>query len=158
MIDLRHVLLRLCDVDFDFVIVGGYAAASYGSTLVTEDLDICADFSETNLLKLGTALSDLHPKHRMTPKKIPLELSPEFCRGLKNLFLQTDQGQLDVLSEILGIGTYEDVLRHSTTVELMGRQIRILSLDALIRAKEALNRPRDKEAVIQLRAIRDRRA
>jgi hypothetical protein len=34
----------------------------------------------------------------------------------------------------------------------------LLSLDALIRAKEALGRPRDQQAVLQLKAIREMQA
>jgi hypothetical protein len=34
----------------DFVIVGGYAGVVHGCTYVTQDIDICCDFSPANLL------------------------------------------------------------------------------------------------------------
>ena len=37
---------RLADSGLEFVIVGGYAAVTHGSSLVTRDLDICVDLSK----------------------------------------------------------------------------------------------------------------
>ena len=71
----------------------------------------------------------------------------------KNLYLDTDLGHLDCLSEIQGLGGYEQVKRASVSIEVEGRRFRVLSIDALITAKEALNRPRDREAVRQLKAL-----
>ena len=80
----------------------------------------------------------------------------ETCAGLRNLYLDTDWGQLNCLGEILGVGSYEDVSAHTVAVEISGGFCRILSIDALIRAKEAMGRQRDREAALQLRAIRER--
>ena len=92
----------------------------------------------------------------MVPSRPPLRLTAENCVGLRNLYLDTDWGQLDCLGEILGVGSYPDVADHSVPVELSGGPCRILAIDALIRAKEAMGRQRDREAVLQLRAIRER--
>jgi hypothetical protein len=54
------------------------------------------------------------------------------------------------------VGDYQHVLAQSVPVELAGGVCRILSIDALIRAKEAMGRQRDREAALQLRAIRER--
>lgn len=42
MAELNRLLERLCDADVDFVVGGGFAAMLHGSTLVTRDLDVCA--------------------------------------------------------------------------------------------------------------------
>ena len=65
---------------------------------------------------------------------------------------------LDCISEVLGVGDFDVVLGESLPVQLGFGECRILSLDALIRAKEAMNRPRDREAVVQLKAIKARTA
>ena len=140
-----------------FVVVGGYAAAAHGISLVTRDVDVCLRFSVENLMRLQKALADLHPVHRMTPAKIPLKLTPEECRGLNSLYLRTDYGQLDCISEVTGVGDFDAVKKESITIKLPSGACRILGIDALIRAKEAVGRPRDKEAVLQLKAIRERR-
>lgn len=155
MPDFTGLLFRLADAGFEFVLVGGYAAMTHGSSLMTQDIDICANFETDNLLCLNDALQGLHPIHRMTPQRLPLELTPEFCRGLKNLYLATDWGQLDILSEIKGVGSFGQVLQQSSPVKLRNRTINILNLDALIASKAALGRPRDKEAVLQLKAIQE---
>jgi hypothetical protein len=93
----------------------------------------------------------------MTPKRLPLQLTREYCRGLKNLYLETDLGVLDCLSEVLGVGGYAAVRRQSAVLDMEFGKCRVLGLDALIRAKRAMDRPRDREAVKQLEAIRARR-
>ena len=55
-----------------------------------------------------------------------------------------------------GVGEFESVRAHAVEVELFGRRCRVISLDDLIRAKEALGRDKDVQAVLQLRAIREK--
>jgi len=155
---LIDILQRLSECHVDFVIVGGFAAVAHGSTMVTQDLDICCDFSRSNLMKLQKAIVDIHPVHRLTPKRIPLKITPKFCKGLKNLYIDTDVGSLDCLSSVLGIGNFKKVRKHSVTVKGMNnRTFRVLALDALILAKKAMGRPKDRETVIQLQAIIDKK-
>ena len=156
MQDMELLLERLITHNVNFVIVGGFAAVAYGVTLVTQDIDVCCEFSTDNLLRLQQALRDLNPVHRMTPRRLPLELTADNCNGLKNLYLSTDQGQLDCLGEVKGIGNYEVVVRQSEEIELDAGTCRILTLQALINAKKAMDRPRDREAVLQLTAIKEK--
>jgi predicted nucleotidyltransferase len=153
---LTDILLLLAQHDVDFVVVGGYAVAAYGSSLVTQDVDICCDFSPENLMRIQQALEGNNPVHRMTTKRLPLVLTTEQCRGLKNLYLDTDAGQLDCLGSILGVGDFDAVKRHSIVVEIDGVECRLISLDTLIEAKKAMGRPRDMEAVRQLEAIKEK--
>ena len=86
-------LLRKANVNF--VIIGGFASAAHGCTNVTQDIDICCDFSTANLLRLQQALADINPVHRMAAKKLKLELTEDNCGNFNNLYLDTDLGQLD---------------------------------------------------------------
>jgi hypothetical protein len=52
MSDFRGLLGRLAESGFPFVVVGGYAAFAHGVTLVTQDLDVCCEFTETSLRQL----------------------------------------------------------------------------------------------------------
>jgi hypothetical protein len=153
MSDLEALLERLLDGGVEFVIVGGYAATAHGATRLTKDVDICTPFTASNLLKLQRAIVDLHPYHRLTPRKLPLHLTPARCRGLKNLYLATDLGVLDCLGEILGVGDFRTVRRHSVLLEIDAGKVRVLALRALIKAKEALSLPRDRQALVELRAL-----
>lgn len=152
--EFLNLIERLVNNGVDFVIVGGIAGIVHGCTYVTQDIDICCDFSPANLLALQGAISDLDPVHRMTLRRKKLELTEESCSQYNNLSLDTTQGQLDCLVFLNGLGGYSRVKQESEVFDVEGTKIRVLNLDALIRAKKAMNRPRDREAVSQLEAIK----
>jgi hypothetical protein len=156
MVDLEKILQKLVRAEVDFVVIGGLAAVSYGTSLQTEDLDICCDFTPENLSRLQKALAGINPIHRMPPSRLPLQLTPELIHGLKNLYLKTDYGQLDCLGEVKGIGAFSKVKEQSVLIDLENVECRVLTLEALIKAKEAMTRPRDHQAVLELKAIRER--
>lgn len=155
MQNLSELTRRLVEAQVEFVLVGGFAAVAHGVTLVTRDVDICCRFSEANLLRLHNALADLHPAQRSRPD-LPLMLTPELCARLRNLYLKTDLGMLDCLGEVMGVGDFDHVWHHSVEIELPFGRCRMLELDALIRAKEAMNRDHDRITVLQLKEIRKR--
>ncbi len=66
-------------------------------------------------------------------------------------------GTLDCLGEVLGVGDFDACSRSSVVHEMSYGRFRILNLDAIIAAKEAVGRDKDKAAVKQLRAILERR-
>jgi len=152
---LDSLLTRLLEQGVEFVVVGGYAAIAHGCTVLTQDIEVCLSLDEANLRRLLAATRDLHPVHRMAPARPPFDESALSTRW-KNLYLDTDWGQLAGLGAISGVGGFEEVLASSETVGFGRRDCRILTLDALIRAKEAMGRPKDRETTIQLKAIRDR--
>lgn len=155
MVKLNQLIERLCDAGIDFVIVGGFAGVLHGSTLVTRDLDVCTVLSSENVAKLRGTFRDLQPKHRFTPQKFSFLDNPEPGVALNNLYLETDLGPVDLLGTIKGIGEFEAVRAISIEIELFGRRCRVISVDGLIRAKEAMGRDKDLIAVKELRAIRE---
>jgi hypothetical protein len=64
---------------------------------------------------------------------------------------------VDVLGDVLGIGGYEELLRNSIEIPLFGRTCRVISLEALIKAKEAVGREKDLIVAKELRAIAAKR-
>ncbi len=150
---LTQVLELLNREKVEFVLIGGLAAVVHGAPLVTRDVDICIPFTKANLLRLEKALAGLNPFHRQTPKRIPFSVAADFQRGLKNLYLRCDLGVLDCLGEVLGLGNYREVKRCSIRIELPVGACRVLSLPALIRAKEAAGRTQDKLALLHLKRI-----
>lgn len=154
----KALLSRLKEQNLEFVIIGGVCGVLHGASLITLDLDICCRFDRQNLRRIEAAVKDLHPHHRLTPNKLPLELTDELCDHLKNLYLNTDLGILDCLGEVSGIGNYEDVLKHSVSHRLSSGEVRILSLDALIVSKSAAGREKDLDAVKLLQAIKERKS
>ena len=156
MASTLDLLKRLTVHDVEFVVVGGMAGVAHGSSLVTQDLDVCAALSQQNLSRILSALGELNPRWRMRPDRPSLPKDSAKLAGVKNLYILTDLGQIDVLSEITGVGDFAEVARQSINLDLGGVTCRVLSLDALIAAKKALARPRDLYAAAELEAIRRR--
>lgn len=154
--DLESLLDRLIRHEVEFVVVGGFAAVAHGVTLLTQDIDICCRFTPDNLMRLQAALSGLQPVHRMPTERPAPRLIPETAAEFRNLYLETAWGQLDCLGEVRGVGGYDEVVGQSIEVRLPGGPCRVLAIDALIRAKQAMGRDKDREAILQLRAIQER--
>ncbi len=152
--DFLTLLSKLNYCQVRFVIIGRFAGVVYGAIAVTQDIDICCEFTAENLLQLQEALADLHPVHRMTPGRVKLQLIEQNCKDYKNLYLDTDLGQLDCISYVKGVGDFEKCWQASRMIEVKDERFHVLTIEALIQAKEAMNRPRDKETIVQLEAIR----
>ena len=67
--------------------------------------------------------------------------------------LQSDVGEIDLLAEVTGLGTFDDVKRHSMTIDAFDRQIATLDLPGLIRAKRATGRDKDLTALAELESL-----
>lgn len=154
--DFNRLLHRLADSGLDFVVIGGFAAVTHGSTLVTRDLDICALLTQENVEKLRAILADWHPRHRMTPQKLSFLEFPQ-SGPLQNLYLETDYGIVDIITSVLGVGDFERLKRGAEIFEVGGRCYQVMSLADLIQAKEALGREKDLLAAKELRAIAEKR-
>ncbi len=155
--NLKALLERLLQHEIDFVLAGGLACVVHGSPLVTQDIDICLSIDQEQIGKLRVALTDLSPKHRMNPNFQPSFLDyPEQLEGTKNIYLETDLGILDILSELSPVGAFERVKRDAITVPLFGYQCRVVSIEDLIRIKATMKRPKDKETLLHLREILNR--
>ncbi len=61
---------------------------------------------------------------------------------------------LDFLGYLEPIGTYEDLIPHAETISIGGRPTHVIGLDDLIRIKRYLGRPKDRESLLQLEAIK----
>ncbi len=152
--NLKALLERLLKHEIDFVLAGGLASIVHGSPLVTYDIDICIEINETEVKKLREALKDLSPKHRMNPNYKPSFFDyPETLEGVNNIYLETDLGILDILSELSPIGDFQKVKQNAETISLYGYSCKIISLEDLIRIKEIMTRPKDKETLSHLREI-----
>lgn len=154
----QALLMRLKASGLEFVVIGGLCVVYHGVPVATFDLDICCPFGEENVLKIESAVKDLHPVHRLTADKLPLEVTRSSFKDLKNVYLQTDLGKLDCLGEVAGLGNYAQVLKMSISHSMSFGEFRMLSLDALIIAKTAAGRQKDLDAVRLLQAVKERKS
>ncbi len=153
----QALLIRLKDSGLEFVVIGGLCVIYHGVPVATFDLDICCPFGEENVRRIESAVKDLNPVHRLTANRLPLEQTRSSFKDLKNVYLQTDLGKLDCLSEVSGLGSYQQVLEQSILHSMSFGQFRMLNLDALIAAKAAVGRQKDLDAVRLLQAVKERK-
>ena len=155
MVQLLKLLEILSHARVEFVLVGGAAAYAHGSSMMTQDLDVCGNLSKGNIQRLAEALKPYHPKHRIS--KAQPAFTPEQAGkdSFKNIYLTTDIGQVDFLGTVKGVGDYEAVRDASEDLSMGDFSFKILSISKLIEAKEAMGRPRDIETAAILREILD---
>jgi hypothetical protein len=158
MTDFAGLLRCLAEAGVEYIVVGGAAATAHGSARLTQDLDIVYRRTDDNLRRLVAALAPQRPYLRGAPPGLPFRWDARTLHRGLNFTLTTGLGDLDLLGEITSGGRYEDLLADSGTVELFGLSCRVLGLDALIRVKRAVGRPKDFEAIAELEAIREERA
>lgn len=155
MASTLELLRRLSDEKVEFVLVGGMAAIAHGSSTVTEDVDVCIRFDLETPSGLFRALEGTRPRERMNPARPSLGAAEQFV-GYRNLYIVTDEGVLDVLSQVLEVGDYEAAALHAVEMDLGGFRCRVLGLDDLIRCKRALGRPKDLSAANELERVKQK--
>ena len=137
----------------EFIVVGGIAATSHGSAHITYDLDIVYRRTPDNVDRLATTLAPIHPYLRGAPEGLPFRLDAgTITRGL-NFTLQTSLGDLDLLGEVTGGGTYEQLAPETVTGTIDGVDFLCVSLRRLIVLKRAAGRPKDLNMVAELEAL-----
>jgi hypothetical protein len=137
---LERLLGALVDAGVEFILVGGMAARAHGSSRVTQDVDVSYARSDANLTRIVAALAPPRPYLRGAPPGLPFDWSAKTLRRGLNFTLTTTSGDINLLGEITGGGSYEDLLPHSTLVPVFGTEIRILRT-ALAGPRPARSRP-----------------
>ncbi len=156
MNNLGNLLKYLLEHEIDFVLIGGFAGIVHGSSVVTKDLDICAPLSPEHIAKLRKSLASLHPKHRMTPQKLSFLEIPLGKEALNNVYLETDLGILDILTEVKGVGSFTELVKRAQEIILFGYPCKVISIDDLITAKKAMGRDKDKLTLRELELIQSK--
>src|SRR5688572_28106082 len=150
MTDFEALLATLGGHKVAFIVAGGAAAIAHGSSRLTQDLDIVYSRSAANIDHVAAALGQLKPYLRGAPPGLPFVWDrTTVSRGL-NFTLATTLGDIDLLGEIPGGGTYEDLESDAIVLEIFGTRCLCLSLSQLIQAKRAAGRPKDLEALAEL--------
>lgn len=158
MIDFAETLVALDRRAVRFIVVGGAAAIAHGSARLTQDLDIVYERSPENLTRLTAALAQYSPYLRGAPPGLPFRWdAATLARGL-NFTLMTSLGDIDLLGEIAGGGSYADLRPDAIGLQLFGIRCLCLSLNQLLQAKRAAGRPKDLEVIAELEAIEEESA
>ena len=157
MTDFEGLIRRLGAADVRFVVIGGFAGTVLGSPRTTVDLDIVYARDAGNLARLVGALEPLAPRMRGARDDLPFTLDVEtLVRGL-NFTLTTTLGDLDLLGEVVGGGTYEELLPNTQRLSVFDTEMAVVTLPQLIHLKRAAGRPRDLAVLAELEALLEER-
>jgi len=152
---LERFCALLAEHGVEFIVVGGQAEALMGSARVTYDVDLCYRRTPDNLERLATALGTLKLTLRGAPPELRFRLDAQALALGQNYTFEVDgEHPVDFLGYLEPIGTYEDLLPHADNISIGGHPTRVIGLDDLIRIKRYLGRPKDKESLLQLEAIK----
>lgn len=151
MTRFRELLTRLTEASVEFVVIGGLAVISHGHVRATLDVDVCYARTPENIRRLVAALAPIHPRLRGAPPELPFFWDERTVRNGLNFTLVTDDGDIDLMGEVVGLGNYNDIALAAVEVSLHGASVKILSLDDLLRSKAAAGRAKD---LVDLEALR----
>jgi len=153
MTDFAGLIRALVDGEVACILVGGVAATIHGSARLTRDVDVVYSRKPENIRRVVAALAPFEPYLRGVPRGLPFRWDEAtIVRGL-NFTLTTTIGDIDLLGEIVGGGTFDDLRTNARPVRVFDRELPCLTLPVLIRVKRAAGRPRDLEVVAELEAI-----
>ncbi len=150
MLDAAAIVRRLIEQQVEFVVVGGLAMIARGSAYLTKDLDVCYNRTPDNLAALVAALAPLHPYLRGAPPGLLFQVDVPTLEGGLNFTFITDCGDLDLLGEVSGVGTYSQALVQSSEELMFGMKVHVLSIDGLIADKKAAGRNKDHGHLLEL--------
>jgi hypothetical protein len=153
--DFAGLLRALTESQVEFIVIGGMAATAHGSAHVTVDLDVVYRRTPENIQRLARALEPLAPYLRGAPPGLPFQFDPDTIRRGLNFTLTTTAGDLDLLGEATGGGTYEALLPGSARHQVFDLEVWFVNLETLIRLKRAAGRPKDLERIAELEALRE---
>ncbi len=155
MVKIETVIKALSSANVEYVIVGGVAVKAHSSGYVTYDFDFCYSRSDKNLGFIVTALEKYNPRPRNFSPELPFIFDKSTLRNATNFTFETSIGDIDLLGELSGIGDFQDVLTNSENFSLYGFEVKILTLDGLIKSKSAAGRAKDLLVLPELEALRE---
>jgi hypothetical protein len=149
-----EILRLLAAGEVEFVVVGMTAGILHGAPVTTVDLDVVHRRTAANVERLLRVLKDLDATYRHDTRGLRPAESHLISPG--HQLLSTRLGDLDCLGTIDQERDYDQLLDLTVEMRLSGGlTIRVLSLPALIEAKERSGRPKDVAALPVLKATLD---
>jgi len=128
----------------DFVLIGGMAGLAHGSNYPSFDVDVAYARDRANLERLVRALEEIGVGLRGAPPDAPFQLQVKTLENGANFTFVTPYGDFDVLADVGGVHSYDQLRAGSEEQTIDGVRVRVASIDHLISMKRAANRTKDK--------------
>ncbi len=165
-LDRDRIIECLADFRVEYLLVGGIGAQMHGAIRPTSDFDSLPATSKENLDRLAGALRELNARLRVEgmtddeARALPLPIDAESLSRMNISTWRTDAGDLDVLTAIPtrdgGQAAYEELVSRAKQIEVGGVAVLVAALPDIIASKEWADRPKDREALIELRELQER--
>lgn len=139
----------------DFVLIGGQAGISHGSSYPSYDLDVLYARDRDNVERLVAALDEIGVRLRGAPKDLPFLLEAKTIENGANFTFVTPYGDFDVLADAAGMPSYDELKSAAVDRQVFGHVVKVASIDHLIAMKRAAGRTKDKLMVEEYIAIAD---
>ena len=144
--DYKDMLHALVDEKVSFLLVGAYALAAHGYPRATMDIDIWVMPAPDNADSVMRAIQRFGaPLHDLT--KADLE------KGGTVFQIGVAPRRIDIITSASGL-RFEEAYSRSSVVVIEGFEVRVLSVDDLIRNKRAAGRTKDLADAEALEALR----
>ena len=163
--DPGRILRTLEQHGVEYVIVGGMGARAHGAERPTMDIDCVPDSAGANLERLGDALRALGARLRVggmsddEARQLQVQLDGTTLASFGSSTWMTDAGPIDILRELRdrdgGEVPFGSLRARSVDRDIDGVVVHVAGLDDIIAAKEHAGREKDREALPELRALRD---
>jgi hypothetical protein len=153
VIDFPAALGALSAARVEFILTGGVAATVHGSARLSQELELVYARDARNIERLVAALAPHAPGLREAPPELPFRLDVATVRRGLNFTLSTALGDVALLGEVAGGGSFEQLLPHTVRLELFGTRCLCLALPKLIAVQRAAGRAKDYQAVAELEAL-----
>jgi hypothetical protein len=153
--EVERLLGPLIAHGVDFVLIGGQAGISHGSSYPSYDLDVLYARGRDNVERLVAALEEIGVRLRGAPMDLPFVLDAKTIESGANFTFVTPYGDLDVLADAAGMPSYDELKLAAVDREVFGHVVKIASIDHLIAMKRAAGRTKDKLMVEEYIVIAD---
>lgn len=138
-----------------FVVIGGFAGRIWGSTTITNDLDICYARDTKNFAALEKALIELDAVLRGAPPSLRFRPDARALAAGDHFTFMTNGGNLDCLGNPAGSGGFADLIAGATEIPIGSVRVPVAALEDLIRLKRATGRPKDSVELEILAALKN---
>jgi hypothetical protein len=139
----------------DFVLIGGQAGISHGSSYPSYDLDILYARDRDNVERLVAALDEIGVRLRGAPEDLPFILEAKTIENGANFTFLTPYGDFDVLADAAGMPSYDELKSAAVDRAVFGHVVKVASIDHLIAMKRAAGRTKDKLMVEEYIVLAD---
>jgi predicted nucleotidyltransferase len=142
-----ETLARLLEeTGLEAILIGNAAAALHGAPVTTIDIDLLFRKTPRNIAKLKAVAKALDA----------VILRPYYpVSGLFRLSRDRDGLQIDFMTQIDGVKSFESLSARSHGVDLGGHELRVADLAAVIASKTAAARPQDRAVLDILKQALD---